>query len=104
MKTLLTVVALSGLFTVAAVADEHQGAGGNMNMDQKAQKMQDHMLKMHEQMHKIMDAKDPAQRDKLMAEHRDMMKRQMQMMKRHHKGDGKHEGDKPAAGGAGHQH
>lgn len=105
MKTLLAVAALSGLFTVAAVANEHQGAsGGNMNMDQKAQKMQDHMLKMHEQMHKIMDAKDPAQRDKLMAEHREMMKKQMQMMKRH-KGDGKHEGsDKPAAGGAEHQH
>ena len=92
MKTLLAVAALSGFFTVAAVANEHQGASGG-NMDQKAQKMQEHMLKMHEQMHKIMDAKDPAERDKLMAEHREMMKKQMQMMKRHHKG-----ADKPGAG------
>lgn len=99
MKTLVAVAALSGLFAVAAVANEHQGASGG-NMDQKAQKMQDNMLKMHEQMHKIMDAKDPAERNKLMAEHRETMKTQMQMMKRHRKA-----ADKPAAGGgAEHQH
>ena len=92
MKTLLAVAALSGLFTVAAMANEHQGASGG-NMDQKAQKMQQHMLKTHEQMHKILDAKDPAEREKLMAEHREMMKKQMQMMKRHHKG-----ANSPAAG------
>lgn len=104
MKTLLAVAVLSGLFSVAAVANEHQGMSGG-NMDQKAQKMQEQMLKMHEQMHKIMDAKDPAERDKLMAEHREMMKKQMQMMKRHHKGEGKAAGgDKPGAPGAEHQH
>ena len=35
--------------------------------------MQDKMLKMHEQMHKIMQAKDPKERDKLMQEHIQMM-------------------------------
>jgi hypothetical protein len=42
--------------------------------------MQDRMLKMHEQMHKIMLAKDPKERDKLMQEHMQMMQEQMKMM------------------------
>jgi hypothetical protein len=42
--------------------------------------MQDRMLKMHEQMHKIMQAKDPKERDKLMQEHMQMMQEQMKMM------------------------
>ncbi len=42
--------------------------------------MQENMLKMHEQMHKIMQAKDPKQRDKLMQEHRQMMQEHMKTM------------------------
>jgi len=38
------------------------------------------MLKMHEQMHKIMQAKDPKQRDKLMQEHMQMMQEHMKTM------------------------
>ena len=42
--------------------------------------MQDNMLKMHEQMHKIMQAKDPKQRDKLVQEHMQMMREHMKTM------------------------
>lgn len=42
--------------------------------------MQDNMLKMHEQMHKIMQAKDSKQRDKLMQEHMQMMQEHMKTM------------------------
>ena len=42
--------------------------------------MQENMLKMHEQMHKIMQAKDPKQRDKLMQEHMQMMQEHMKTM------------------------
>jgi hypothetical protein len=42
--------------------------------------MQEKMLKMHEQMHKIMQAKDPKERDKLMQEHMQMMQEHMKMM------------------------
>ena len=44
-------------------------------------KMQENMLKMHEQMHKIMDAKNPQERDQLMQAHAKMMQDGMQMMK-----------------------
>lgn len=47
--------------------------------------MQEKMLKMHEQMHKIMQAKDPKERDKLMHEHMQLMQEHMKMMG----GDGK---------------
>lgn len=40
-------------------------------------KMQESMLKMHEQMHKIMDAKDPQERERLMQEHREAMQQHM---------------------------
>ena len=42
--------------------------------------MQEKMLKMHEQMHKIMQAKDPKERDKLMQKHMQMMQEHMKMM------------------------
>lgn len=42
--------------------------------------MQDNMLRMHEQMHKIMDAKTPEERERLMQEHSKMMQDNMQMM------------------------
>ena len=43
--------------------------------------MQESMLTMHEQMHKIMDAKTPQERERLMQEHRHMMQQHMQAMK-----------------------
>ena len=43
-------------------------------------KMQESMLKMHEQMHKIMDAKDPQEREQFMQENSKMMQDHMQMM------------------------
>lgn len=42
-------------------------------------KMQESMLRMHEQMHKIMDTKNPQEREKLMQEHAKMMQ-DMHMM------------------------
>ena len=51
--------------------------------------MQDNMLKMHEQMHKIVQAKDPGQRDKLRQEHMQMMQEHMKAMGGMMGGDGK---------------
>jgi len=51
------------------------------DMDKKIGTMQESMLKMHEQMHKIMDAKNPQEREQLMQAHREMMHRHMQSMK-----------------------
>ena len=42
--------------------------------------MQENMLRMHEQMHKIMDSKTPEERAQLMQEHSKMMQDNMQMM------------------------
>ncbi len=47
----------------------------------KMVKMQEKMLAMHEQMHKIMDAKTPQEREILMQEHEKMMQDNMRMMK-----------------------
>ena len=43
--------------------------------------MQESMLTMHEQMHKIMDAKTPQERERLMQAHRHMMQQHMQAKK-----------------------
>lgn len=51
------------------------------DMDKKMGTMQESMLKMHEQMHKIMDAKNPQEREQLMQAHREMMHQHMQAMK-----------------------
>src|SRR5688572_15030729 len=48
--------------------------------------MQDNMLRMHEQMHKIMEARDPNERARLMKEHREAMREHMKMMGGHGKG------------------
>lgn len=51
--------------------------------DQQVQmeKMQEHMLTMHAQMHKIMDAKSPEERKQLMEEQIKMMQDRKQEMK-----------------------
>ena len=43
--------------------------------------MQESMLKMHEHMHKIMDAKTPQERERFMQAHREIMHQHMQAMK-----------------------
>ena len=48
--------------------------------------MQDNMLRMHEQMHKIMETKDPNERAQLMKEHQETMREHMKMMGGHGKG------------------
>lgn len=50
-------------------------------MDKDMSVMQESMLKMHEQMHKIMDAKEPQVREQLMQAHREMLHQHMQAMK-----------------------
>lgn len=42
--------------------------------------MQENMIKMHEQMHKIIDAKDPAERERLMQEQQKTMQEHMKQM------------------------
>ena len=53
------------------------GQEGDMSMGM----MQEDMLKMHEQMHKIMQAKDPKERERLMQAHMEMMQQQMKNMR-----------------------
>ena len=52
-------------------------------------KMQENMLRMHEQMHKVMDAKNPQERERLMQEHAKMMQDSMRMMQGMMGGDAK---------------
>lgn len=79
-------------FSLPIYADMHGGTDA-MGMDDKSAmpmsdndnqvqmgKMQESMLQMHEQMHKIMDAKDPQKREQLTQEHAKMMQDHMRMM------------------------
>ncbi len=91
MKKSLLIAALLTLplSTSLAWADEAQHSDKDRipvatmtDKDKQMQmgKMQEHMLRMHEQMHKIMDAKNPQEREQLMQEHSKMMKDNMHMM------------------------
>ena len=51
--------------------------------------MQEKMLRMHEQLHKIMQSKDGKEREKLMQEHAKMMQDNMSMMQGMMGGDAK---------------
>lgn len=89
-----TIIALAAFLTAApmafAVDDHHPGdkpagkpaPGGKAGMmdDKQMGQMQQHMLRMHEQMHKIMQTKDAQERDRLMQEHRQMMREHMKTM------------------------
>lgn len=90
-----TTIALAAFLTAVPVAfavDDYQpgrpgdrpsasaGKGGAMDTDQQMTQMQQHMLRMHEQMHNIMQAQDGTERDRLMQEHRQMMLEHMQAM------------------------
>lgn len=89
-KTLLiTALVTLPLFTPLAWADDthhsdkdKKPAAAMTEKDKQMQigKMQESMLRVHEQMHKIMDAKNPQEREKLMQEHAKMMQDNMRMM------------------------
>lgn len=103
-NTAVAMIAAAALSSVAAFADNMQkaqagtAAAGMPDKDQQARMMQEHMLKMHEQMHKIMDAKSPQEREKLMQEQRDTMRQHMDMMSGM-MGGGMKPGMKPGAKG-----
>lgn len=90
MKKSLLIAALLTLplSTSLAWAEAHHSDKDEMpattmtDKDKQMQmgKMQEHMLRMHGQMHKIMDAKNPQERQELMQEHSKMMQENMQMM------------------------
>lgn len=65
----------------ATMADKDK----QMQMD----KMQEKMLRMHEQMHKITDAKNPQEREQFQQEYSKMMQDSMQMMQGMMGGDAK---------------
>ena len=63
-------------------SDKNKPAATMTKKDKQKQigKMQESMLQMHDQMHKIMDAKNPQERARLTQEHSTMMHDHMQMM------------------------
>lgn len=86
LTTLLTTLSLSTALTLADEAhhaDKGKKPTAAMTDNEKQMqmgKMQEPMLRMHEHMHKIMDAKNPQEREQLMKEHAKMMQDHMQMM------------------------
>ena len=107
MKKSLIFTLLASLPLVTSIAwaaDVHHGkdhkAASTMPMTEKDKqmdtekqmKMQENMLRMHEQMHKIMDAKTPQDREMLLKEHQKMMQDSMHMMKGMMGGKGKMDG------------
>ena len=98
---LITALATLPLFTPFAwAADAHQHGDDQKpsttmtEKDKQMQmsKMQENMLRMHEQMHKIMEAKTPQDREMQMKEHAKMMQDSMHMMKGMMGGSGKMDG------------
>ena len=59
-------------------------------------KMQENMLRIHEQLHQIMEAKTPEDREMRMKEHAKMMQDSMHMMKGMMSGSGKMDDGKKA--------
>lgn len=80
MKNSLLMAALLVLPLSTSIAwaddDKYSDEDKQMHMG----KMQEHMLAMHAQMHKIMDAKNPQEREQLMQEHTIMMQDEMRRM------------------------
>ena len=64
----------------AAAPAQPQPAATAADREKRMQGMQMNMIKMHEQMHKIMQARDPKERQRLMQEHLKMMQDNMKMM------------------------
>lgn len=88
-KSVLVLLAALSLTTIAAPAEEahHQDRPGaatgaaTPGKEKNMATMQEQMLNMHAQMHKIMDAKSPQEREKLMQEHSAMMHKHMEAMR-----------------------
>jgi len=81
----LATLPLSASFSWADDAyqyDKNKEPAAMTEKDKQMQmgKMQENMLRMHEQMHKIMAAKNPQERERLMQEHAKMMQDSMHMM------------------------
>ncbi len=88
MKLSALAVIMTFVFGATVVmADDPKGppqggaTTGTPDKDKQLRMMQEHMLKMHEMMHKIMDAKSPQEKERLMKEQRDMMAQHMDMMR-----------------------
>ena len=64
----------------AATPAQPPPAATPADREKRMQGMQMNMIRMHEQMHKIMQAKDPKERQRLMQEHLKMMQDNMKMM------------------------
>jgi hypothetical protein len=80
---LATAVSLFLIAPAALAVDEHhpvQKGAPVKDAGMPMGKMQDNMLRMHEQMHKIMQTQDPKERERLMQEHMKMMQENMKMM------------------------
>jgi|SRR5690349_13350898 len=114
MSKLISAVIVLLLLPAAATqaADEHhsaQAGASTQDTEKSMQSIQQDMLEMHEQMHKIMDAKDPAERQKLMQQYRKTSQQLMQDQMTHMQdgmgtkmdpgmgGDEKHGAAKPPA-------
>lgn len=80
MKKSLLMAVLAALPLSMPLAWADEGHHSDKDKQMQMGKMQENMLRMHEQMHKIMDAKNPQERERLMQEHLKMMQDNMQMM------------------------
>lgn len=83
-----TLIALPLTCSLVAAQEPDHSSGDKLavamtDKDKQMQmtKMQENMLLMHEQMHKVMNAKTPEERESLMQEHEKMMQAGMQMMR-----------------------
>jgi hypothetical protein len=83
-KLILTTAVSFALSTTTVLAvDAHhpdQTSTSTEETGMPMDKMQDDMLKMHEQMHKILQAKDPGEREQLKQEHQKMMQEHKKRM------------------------
>jgi len=83
MKKLILVAAMATMLPVAVIVAEEHHSGQSASPEdssKQARMMQENMIKMHEQMHKIIDAKDPAEREHLMQEQQKTMQEHMKQM------------------------
>lgn len=102
MKNSILIAALASLSLSMPLVWAHDGhhhadkktatATTAKDKQMRMEKMQEHMLQMHAQMHKIMDAKTPEERKQHMDEHLKMMQDKMHSMMGHHPKCGKMEG------------
>ena len=80
---LIATVSLALFAPSAPAAEEHQHdqkSAPARDAGMQMRKMQDNMLKVHEQMHKIMQTTDPKEREQLAQEHLKMMQEHMKTM------------------------